>query len=359
MRKKRISLLAMLGLILFGASELCAQDWAKAMFDHLSHDFGIVLRGQKVEHRFRFKNLYVEDVRVESITSSCGCTVPQVTKSLLKTNEEGEVVATVNTLQFQGQKEATIRVRFSEPFPAEVQLHCYVYIRSDVVLEPGSLAFGTIVAGTASEPVSLTANYAGRPTWQITRIEAPPYVETELKELSRHLSRVTYQLMARIKAEAPIGYLRDQVVLITNDPDPKFSHLYVTLEGYVAPAISARPSPLLLGLLAPGQTVTRTVVVQGSGPFEISKIELPSESFKAKLPGKKSNLHLVSIEFTAPMSVGKIQGMIRLETDVGGMAAIEIPITAQVVSSGATASDAPSSESADSSLVPVEKMAQP
>ena len=47
-------------------------DWAKAMFDHLSHDFGVVARGAKVEYRFVVKNPYNEDMQIESVRSSAG-----------------------------------------------------------------------------------------------------------------------------------------------------------------------------------------------------------------------------------------------------------------------------------------------
>ena len=43
------------------------QDWAKAMFDHTSHDFGVVARGAKVEHRFVIENIYEEDAHIQSV----------------------------------------------------------------------------------------------------------------------------------------------------------------------------------------------------------------------------------------------------------------------------------------------------
>ena len=43
------------------------EDWARAMFDHTTHDFGVVARGAKVEHRFIIENIYEEDAHVESL----------------------------------------------------------------------------------------------------------------------------------------------------------------------------------------------------------------------------------------------------------------------------------------------------
>ena len=37
------------------------------MFDHTTHDFGVVARGAKVEHRFVVENNYEEDIHIESV----------------------------------------------------------------------------------------------------------------------------------------------------------------------------------------------------------------------------------------------------------------------------------------------------
>ena len=92
------------------------QKWAKDMFDRASWDFGTVARGAKVEHHFKIENVYVEDVHIQSVRSTCGCTQPQATKSTLKTWETAEVVATLDTRKFLGRKDATITVVFDRPF---------------------------------------------------------------------------------------------------------------------------------------------------------------------------------------------------------------------------------------------------
>ena len=54
------------------------------MFDHTSHDFGVVARGAKVEYRFVVKNPYNEDMQIESVRPSCGCSAAEATKQHLK-----------------------------------------------------------------------------------------------------------------------------------------------------------------------------------------------------------------------------------------------------------------------------------
>ncbi len=53
-----------------------AQDWAKKLFTVTSHDFGTVASGAKTEFRFPIKNVFVEELHISGIRSSCGCTTP-------------------------------------------------------------------------------------------------------------------------------------------------------------------------------------------------------------------------------------------------------------------------------------------
>ena len=88
------------------ASPVVGQEWARKMFKETTHDFGTVARGAKAEYRFEFSNIYLEDVHVAAVRSSCGCTSVHIEKEALKTYEKGAIVATLNTGSFQGQRGA-------------------------------------------------------------------------------------------------------------------------------------------------------------------------------------------------------------------------------------------------------------
>ena len=114
--------------------------WATDMFDHTSHDFGAVARGAKVEHRFRLRNFRREcphhvravQLRLHEARSD---------EESLKTWETADMVATIDTRDLLGRRDATITVTFDQPFPGEVQLQVHCNIRGDVVVQPGSVVF--------------------------------------------------------------------------------------------------------------------------------------------------------------------------------------------------------------------------
>src|ERR1035437_10000490 len=145
----RKSLLALIVTML--CSLCCAQEWADKMFEFRSYDFGNIARGAKTEFAFELTNLYLEDVHIASVRSSCGCTTPRIEKDTLKTYEKGAVIADINSDRFSGNQGATITVTIDKPQYAQVQMHVKVYIYNDVHLEPSSVAIGSVALGNSVE----------------------------------------------------------------------------------------------------------------------------------------------------------------------------------------------------------------
>lgn len=294
-----------------------AQDWARKMFETKSHDFGTVARASNTEFRFKIKNLYEEDVHVQSVRSSCGCTDPTIKKATLKTFETGEIVAKFNTRTFQGQHSATLTVVIDKPFYAEVQLQVYGNVRSDVVFHPGSVQFGSVDQGTASEK-RISISYAGRDNWQITDVRSGyPHLEVELEEKSRGNRRVKYELLVRLKEDAPAGYIHDQLVLVTDDK----TNLRIPLdvEGLVKQAITVSPQQMVLGDVSKGSTVSKKLVVKGKTPFKILSVKCDDGCFSFKSGDKAKKLHIVTVEFKPGEKTGKMKQTIRILTDQGEM----------------------------------------
>jgi hypothetical protein len=306
-----------------------AQEWAIKMFESTRHDFGAVARGAKAAHEFPLSNIYLEDVHIASVRSSCGCTTPQVTQELLKTYEKGAIVASLNTRAFLGQKHATLTVTFDKPFYAEVQLNVAGYIRSDVVLEPGSVDFGTVDHGTKVEK-QIDINYAGRGDWQILAIKSSSvHVEAEAVETSRSAGQVSYRLVARLLPDAPQGYINQQLVLVTNDQQA--SEFSLDVNGRVASSISISPSSLFMGSLKPGQQVTKQLVVHGKKPFKIVAVQCDEKCLTIATPPDAKSVHQVPVTFVAGDKPGKITYKIRIETDLGEGAASELTAYAEVI----------------------------
>ena len=348
---------AMLLVVVFAATcaarDVRGADWAKAMFDHTTHDFGMVPRGSEAEHRFTIENIYLEDAHIKSISSSCQCTTVKLTEPSLKTHDTSQIVATLNTRKFTGAKDATIRVVFDKPFAAEVQLHVHSYIRTDVVLEPGAVRFGPVTEGSTVTKV-IDLRHAGNPDWKITGIEREdPHVSVLIKPTDSSPGQSAYQLAFTLKSSAPAGYIRRPLTLLTNDQNPNAQRVIVPMEGVVSAPVTVRPSPLSFGIVQPGREVTRNIVIQGQDNFQVLELKGPDARFHLGSPDKlktPSRLHLLQVQFTAGDQPGKLDGVIQIRTDIGDGRTLQVKVSGEVLdpSKGVSNAVSPSEEAAPS-----------
>ncbi|MCX7428495.1 MAG: DUF1573 domain-containing protein [Planctomycetia bacterium] len=309
-----------LGLFLFLATLIVTpvwgQQWAVDMFQTTSHDFGGVARGAKAEFEFPLTNIYMEDVHIVGVRSSCGCTQVRLAKPVLKTYETGAIVATINTSAFQGDKGATITVTIDKPYYAEVQLHSKVYIRSDVVLTPGSVSVGDLNEGQAAD-ARVAISHIGGNDWRILEVRSEnKHVSGEVVETGRGGGRVSYDLSVHIDPNAPVGYLNEHLMLVTSDGT---TQVPVPVEGRILSGITVSPASLFMGVVEPGQKVQKQLVVRGNKPFRILSIKCDGATFEFDTAADQEakTLHLIPVTFVAGEKSGRITGRIQIETDLG------------------------------------------
>jgi hypothetical protein len=309
----------LLVLCILSCTPCVGQEWAQKMFKVSEHDFGTVARSAKTEYRFTFENLYLEDIHVASVRTSCGCTTPTVETPLLKTYEKGTILAHFNTPTFQGQRAATLTVTIDKPFYAEVQLHVKGFIRNDVAIEPGSVQVGSIDQGAGADQ-QVTVNYNGGSNWKILDVKSSnPNITAKAVETGRNYGQVSYQLQVHLDKDAPAGYVNDHLMLVTNDANA--TQIPVEIEGRVIAGITVSPTALFMGVVQPGQTVTRQLVVKSKKPFRILGVECEDKSFQFDTSKEESakELHLIPVTFTAGADAGKVVKTIKIETDQGEM----------------------------------------
>lgn len=109
----------------------------------------------------------------------------------------------------------------------------------------------------------------------------------------------------------------------------------ILVEGRVESQITASPGTLMLGLVQPGQKMSKPIVLKGKQPFRIVKITCADQSFKFAPDKATKPLHVVAVTFQAGNQSGKIQQAIRIETDSGKI--LEVPAFAVVASPVAAA----------------------
>lgn len=298
-------------------SQLAAQEWARKMFKVSEHDFGTCARNSRAEYEFVFENLYMEDVHIAGVRTSCGCTTPRVENPTLKTYEKGAILAHFNTDHFLGQRGATLTVTIDKPFYAEVQLQVRGTIRSDVDISPGSVQMGEVDQGSPMDQ-KVKVSFSGNSNWRILDVKsANPHIKAQAIETGRGNGQVNYDLKVSLDQNLPVGYINDYLMLVINDD--RGTQIPVLVEGRVDAGITISPAALFMGVMQPGQKVTKQLVVKSKKPFKILAINCEDKSFEFNIPAEQTpkTLHLIPVTFVAGNEVGRVVKTIKIETDQG------------------------------------------
>ncbi len=89
-------------------------------FSKSNHDFGNVKKGETVEHTFVLKNVGKEKLIIEFASGSCGCTVPEYSKTPIEPGKTGEIKVSYTAkddkeIGLEDQQEVTIIANTEPP----------------------------------------------------------------------------------------------------------------------------------------------------------------------------------------------------------------------------------------------------
>lgn len=77
-------------------------------FEKENHEFGVIQQGEKVTYAFKFQNTGKAPLVISSASASCGCTVPEYTKSPVEPGEEGFITVTFDSGGKSGMTSKTV-----------------------------------------------------------------------------------------------------------------------------------------------------------------------------------------------------------------------------------------------------------
>jgi hypothetical protein len=276
-------------------------DWAAKMFEKTTHDFGVVARGADSSYRLKLKNIYKENVHIAEVRTTCGCSAGKPSQETLLSLEEAYVEITMDTRKFTRRKDSNVIVVFDQPSYQEVRIPITAYIRTDVVIDPGSAQFGAIDREQKNER-TLSIAYAGRENWQIKEVKTNSELVTAVsKETSRGGGRVNYDLTITLSEKIPFGPFRHSITLVTDDETSPNVPLLVEAE--VTPDIVVNPAIVSLGTMTPGQQKTVQVVLRGKKPFEVTAVK---DVFQVRLPTTAAPIQIIPLTINAPDRIGKL-----------------------------------------------------
>jgi hypothetical protein len=120
-------------------------------------------------------------------------------------------------------------------------------------------------------------------------------------------------LIATVKADAPAGPFKQQVVLKTNDPaHPMFTF---DVSGTVQAGLSLVPQNVSFKGIKLGETQSKKVSVRATRPFQILKVEGQTDGVTVDLPKGKDVLQILTVNFR-PTKTGELRRQLTIRTDL-------------------------------------------
>ncbi|MFI5460205.1 MAG: DUF1573 domain-containing protein [Isosphaerales bacterium] len=320
-------------LIGAGVARAEAAAWTDALFPESRHDFGMVPRGVKVKHDFLLVNRLAEPITILNLRPSCGCTSGRASASAVAPGQSVVIEAEMDTRNFVGPKSTVLFVTLitAGGREGEARLGVSCHILSDIVLNPGSIDFGTVVRGQSPAQV-LTIDRINGKGWRFVRmVSASRALNAQLAETSRSESTVSYSLSVSVKPDAPAGLLRDEIRLISNDPETPSIPIMVT--AVIRGDLTAAPSVLSLGQIHSSAGAQGRFIIRSSRPFAIRSIEGAGDGFSTSPPDATPQpVHVVIVAYKPEEGTtrGDIRRVFRVQTDLAGEPPLDLTTTLHV-----------------------------
>jgi uncharacterized cupredoxin-like copper-binding protein len=98
-------------------------------FETLKHDFGLMMQGERLEYTYVFTNTGGSDVVISNVSATCGCTIPDWTKTPIKPGEKGQVQVQFNSAGKSGSINKSAKVLANtQPNTIELEFTAEVYV---------------------------------------------------------------------------------------------------------------------------------------------------------------------------------------------------------------------------------------
>lgn len=260
-------------------------------------DFGTVMQGDVLQHTFYMHSGGTEDLVIRQAKPTCGCTVADVMVeqedgtfgvykmgSPIPAGTKIELTATLHTKNKQGAASSRINIFSSDP-RGQRQLGLAAQVQPFFQVNPQHVSFPqmstrdtssqtTTIRTTRSERIKLEMQDTPKPTGLTVALEAND-ADAEGKATSWTLTVNAGPGLREGNLAYSVQLVSDKVIPGAEEQPTGELATYetsVTVMGRVTGMISVNPSLISLGLVRPGQVVSRTVRLTSHDPeFEIGE----------------------------------------------------------------------------------------
>jgi hypothetical protein len=111
-----------------GAKPEAAPKGPKIRVEPATFDFGKALPHKTLEKEFSLRNFGTEDLVIENVSTTCGCTAALMDSKLIKPGGTTPLRVSLETRDYSGKMERTILVRSNDPTAALLEIKVQVTV---------------------------------------------------------------------------------------------------------------------------------------------------------------------------------------------------------------------------------------
>ncbi|MFH0960934.1 MAG: DUF1573 domain-containing protein [Pseudomonadota bacterium] len=209
-------------LIALFISDTCFADGPRIKFRKLSHDYGKVFSGQTVSAEFEFYNAGDGVLRIEGLTSSCGCTKAIEGSKEISPSGASKIVAEFDTIGLKaGRKQKTVFVKSNDSVNPVVKLTLFADVVKDLNVSPVSL---NKKVSSVDQPVvfPLDITNSSKKSYKIieaSTMEGDAQVELDPSSLILEPSKPSHlNLLLKLKPDSNRSFYAGRIRLKTDHP---------------------------------------------------------------------------------------------------------------------------------------------
>lgn len=250
---------------------------------------------------FMYRNVSDQEVRIQSLTPSCGCLRPQIDSMTIAPGEYGRLLMPIRTAnEAAGPHEYLVKVLYEDGQPHEIDLTTKLVL-PDKKIEVSPKAMWFYQSGTEVTPMQLTVTDRRAESFQINNISCSSDFWT-VKQVSDRLgadSERIITLNVTLAANIPAGRHRGIINIETDDPMYPRIQVPIGCQGLAADdeiAMTVEPTTVVLQPTPTGTLQATTVITApGSQPVKVQSITTSPEFVDATHETNDNNQTVITV----------------------------------------------------------------
>jgi len=297
------------------------------------HNFDIVAKGEVIKHAFEIRNEGDEPLEISEVKPACGCTVARF-DPMIAPGATGKVYADVDTLSFNGPIAKSVYVYTNDPKAPRIDLVVKADVRPYVGIDPGYARF-SYVQGEQTGTISQTVWAPDGRDLEILGVDNPYDHITVSYRPATDAERVgdkpgkQWRVDVTILADAPVGALRDYIVLKVDHPKQK--KVQIPVSGFVRPRQHATPQVADFGEIKRADLPYERAVAFTSfiaKPIEAPEVETGLDGLEVEVRELQEGGHRFQLllRLTPDLATGAFETTIKLQLTDPQNPLYEIPV---------------------------------